>query len=226
MIARSPLATLAGPDAHEIAESSPRSHLFGDWHGKRPSLASRGIMFDLQYVADFLWNVDSDLPSRGAAWDRIRGTIDIAFDSLNGTPGLYFHATGLWQERSNLGAYLGLLTGPSGMASQNTFRLDSWWVEKRWLDQRLIARVGQFAGQGLLRHAALRVLLHLRADGLRPRQLVQHGQGVRPTVDVRGRSARGAGSNTCISNRWCSPAIPSRSRTTRPASSRSSAETP
>jgi porin len=29
----------------------------------------------------------------------------------------------------------------------NTCRLDSWWIEKRWLDEHLIARVGQFAGQ-------------------------------------------------------------------------------
>src|SRR5258705_7309544 len=33
------------------------------------------------------------------------------------------------------------------MSSANTCRLDSWWVEKRWLDERITARVGQFAGQ-------------------------------------------------------------------------------
>jgi carbohydrate-selective porin OprB len=33
------------------------------------------------------------------------------------------------------------------MSSANTFRLDSWWIEKRWLDERITARVGQFAGQ-------------------------------------------------------------------------------
>ena len=60
---------------------------------------------------------------------------------------LYFHATALWQGGGNLGAYLGLLTSPSGMSSVNTCRLDSWWIEKRWLDERITARVGQFAGQ-------------------------------------------------------------------------------
>jgi len=29
----------------------------------------------------------------------------------------------------------------------NTFRLDSWWIEKRWLSERITARLGQFAGQ-------------------------------------------------------------------------------
>jgi carbohydrate-selective porin OprB len=33
------------------------------------------------------------------------------------------------------------------MSSANTCRLDSWWIEKRWLDERITVRVGQFAGQ-------------------------------------------------------------------------------
>jgi carbohydrate-selective porin OprB len=31
--------------------------------------------------------------------------------------------------------------------SANTTRLDSWWIEKRWLGERIAVRVGQFAGQ-------------------------------------------------------------------------------
>jgi porin len=75
--------------------------------------------------------------------------VDIDFGTLTGLQGLYFHATALWQGGGNLGAYLGLLTTPSGMSSQNTSRLDSWWFEKRWLNERIAARVGQFAGQDL-----------------------------------------------------------------------------
>jgi porin len=33
------------------------------------------------------------------------------------------------------------------MSSGNTFRLDSWWLEKRVLNERIAIRVGQFAGQ-------------------------------------------------------------------------------
>jgi porin len=73
--------------------------------------------------------------------------VDIDFGALIEQPGLYFHATALWQGGGNLGAYLGLLTSPSGMSSANTCRLDSWWIEKRWLDERITARIGQFAGQ-------------------------------------------------------------------------------
>ena len=60
---------------------------------------------------------------------------------------MYFHATALSQGGGNLGQYLGLLTSPSGMSSANICRLDSWWIEKRWLDERIVSRVGQFAGQ-------------------------------------------------------------------------------
>jgi carbohydrate-selective porin OprB len=138
--------TLSGPDTHEIPQR-PHGHLFGEWGGERTRLLNRGVRFDFQYITDTLWNVKSPQKERVASFNRVRGTIDIDFGALSEMPGLYFHATAVWQGGGNLGAYLGLITGPSGMASQNTFRLDSWWLEKRWLDERVIARVGQFAEQ-------------------------------------------------------------------------------
>ncbi len=138
--------TLAGPDSHETGQG-PHGHLFGDWGGERTRLLERGVRFDFQYISDSLWNIKSEQKERFASWNRFRGTVDIDFGALTGLHGLYFHATALWQGGGNLGAYLGLLTSPSGMSSQNTCRLDSWWFEKRWLDERLTARVGQFAGQ-------------------------------------------------------------------------------
>src|SRR5580692_8433021 len=137
---------LSGPDSHETGQG-PHGHLFGDWDGERSRLLEHGVAFDLQYVSDSLSNIKSEQPERFASWNRFRGTIDIDFDELSHVEGLYFHATALWQGGGNLGTYLGLLSNPSGMASENTFRLDSWWIEKRWLHERLISRVGQFAGQ-------------------------------------------------------------------------------
>lgn len=66
---------------------------------------------------------------------------------MAGFDGWYFHATGLAQGTANLGQDLGLLTGPGGLVSFSAIRLDSWWIEKRWLDDRIAVRVGQFAGQ-------------------------------------------------------------------------------
>jgi porin len=137
---------LPGPDSHETGQG-PHGHLFGDWAGERTRLEKHGVNFDLQYVSDSLWNLKSEQKQRFASWNRFRGTVDIDFEELTGWHDLYFHATALWQGGGNLGAYLGLLTSPSGMSSMNTCRLDSWWVEKRWLHERLTARVGQFAGQ-------------------------------------------------------------------------------
>jgi carbohydrate-selective porin OprB len=107
----------------------------------------RGVRFDFQYISDSLWNLKSEQPERFASWNRFRWTVDIDFGALTGQHGLYFHATALWQGGGNLGTYLGLLTSPSGMSSANTCRLDSWWIEKRWLNERVTARIGQFAGQ-------------------------------------------------------------------------------
>ena len=138
--------TLGGPDSHETGQG-PHGRIFGAWGGERTRLLERGVRFDFQYVSDSLWNIKSEQKERLASWNRFRGTVDIDFGSLVGRQGLFFHATALWQGGGNLGTYLGLLTGPSGMASANTCRLDSWWIEKRWRNQRISARVGQFAGQ-------------------------------------------------------------------------------
>jgi porin len=135
-----------GPDSHETGQG-PHGHLFGDWGGERSRLQERGVEFDLQYVSDSLANIAGEQKDRFASWNRFRGTVDIDFGELIGQHGLYFHATALWQAGGNLGAYLGLLTSPSGMSSANTTRLDSWWIEKIWLDERITARIGQFAGQ-------------------------------------------------------------------------------
>ncbi len=135
-----------GPDSHETGQG-PHGRLFGTWGGERTRFEERGVNFDFQYVSDSLWNLKSEQKERFASWNRFRWTVDIDFYALTGQPGLYFHATALWQGGGNLGTYLGLLTSPIGTSSANTCRLDSWWIEKRWLDERITARVGQFAGQ-------------------------------------------------------------------------------
>ena len=138
--------TLSGPDSHEQPPAE-RGYLLGDWGGVRPALLERGVKFDLQYISDSLTNVVSDRNTRFVAWNRVRGTVDIDFGALIDQPGWHFHATALWQNGGKLVTYLGLLTSPSGMASAHTFRLDSWWIEKRSFNERLTVRIGQFAGQ-------------------------------------------------------------------------------
>ena len=138
--------TLSCPGNYDIRVGS-QAHLLGDWCGERTRLEQRGVRFDFQYVSDTLWGFKSQQNSQFASWNRFRATVDIDFGKLAGQDGLYFHATGLTQGGGNLGLDLGLLTGPSSLVSFNTTRLDSWWIEKRWLDNRIAVRVGQFAGQ-------------------------------------------------------------------------------
>lgn len=139
-------ATPPCPDGPKL-NLGPQDHLLGDWCGERTRLEQRGVKFDFQYVSDTLWGFKSQQNSQFASWNRFRATVDIDFGKLAGKDGLYFHATGLTQGGGNLGLDLGLLTGPSSLVSFNTTRLDSWWIEKRWLDDRIAIRVGQFAGQ-------------------------------------------------------------------------------
>jgi porin len=138
--------TRSCPGNYDIREGS-QAHLLGDWCGERTRLEQRGVRFDFQYVSDTLWGFESQQKPQFASWNRFRATVDIDFGKLAGQDGLYFHATGLSQGGGNLGLDLGLLIGPSSLVSFNTTRLDSWWIEKRWLDDRIAVRVGQFAGQ-------------------------------------------------------------------------------
>src|ERR1700737_1198478 len=84
--------TLSGPDSHETGQG-PGGHLFGDWDGERTRLLERGVRFDLQYISDTLWNIESVQEERVASWNRFRGTVDIDFGALVGLHDLYFHAT-------------------------------------------------------------------------------------------------------------------------------------
>jgi porin len=139
-------ATQSCPDSHEVHLGS-QDHLLGDWCGARTRLLERGVRFDFQYVSDTLWGFESQQKPQFASWGRFRTTVDIDFGKLAGQDGLYFHATALTQGGGNLGQDLALLSGPSSLVSFNTIRLDSWWIEQRWLDDRIAVRVGQFAGQ-------------------------------------------------------------------------------
>ena len=127
--------------------SASQPHLLGDWCGERTRLEQRGVQFDFYYVSDNLWGSKNQQNTQFASWNRFRATVDIDFGRLSGQDGWYFHATALTQGGGNLGQDLGLVIGPSSLVSFDTTRLDSWWIEKRWLDDRIAVRVGQFAGQ-------------------------------------------------------------------------------
>ncbi|HKW35982.1 MAG TPA: carbohydrate porin [Candidatus Acidoferrum sp.] len=123
-----------------------RNYLLGDWGGERTALAEKGIVFDFFYIADLEANPSGGLEQTRAGWPRVRGTIDINFDRIISWQGFSFHATGLWQSGVNLGGKIGTLANPSDLVSQHATRLDSFWVQQLFLDNKIRVRAGQLAG--------------------------------------------------------------------------------
>jgi porin len=131
-----------------VLDSPARQYLLGDWGGNRTELAAKGVVFDFFYISDSQGNPIGGFQQGGATWNRVRGTIDIDFDHFTGEKwhGLRFHATGLWQTGSNLGARIGTLANPSDLVSANAARLDSFWLEQLFFQDTLRIRAGQLAG--------------------------------------------------------------------------------
>jgi porin len=137
----------ATPDvANTLFEIPSRQYLFGDWGGKRTALEEKGVKFDFFYISDMQANPSGGLRQTQAGWERVRGTIDINFDRLIQWQGLSFHATGLWQSGADLGGKIGTLANPSDLVSAHTTRLDSFWLQQLFLNNKLRIRAGQLAG--------------------------------------------------------------------------------
>jgi porin len=155
-IANAQVNTASGPPS--VGEGSPHTgdfinsqsdhpFLFGDWDGVRSRLAEQGVIFDFSFSTDQLSNVTGREKTYYAVWGRFRGTVDVDFSRFTAWQGLTFHATGVWQFGGNLGALLGAIANPSGMASVHTARLDSFWFQQAMLGDKLFLKVGQFAGE-------------------------------------------------------------------------------
>jgi porin len=138
-------ATVPDPSLAHF-ESSRRRYLLGDWVGKRTALEEKGIKFDFFYIADLQANPSGGMQQTKAGWERVRGTVDINFDRLMHWQGLRFHATGLWQVGANLGGKIGTLANPSDLVSAHTTRLDSFWLEQNFQNNKVRIRAGQLAG--------------------------------------------------------------------------------
>ena len=126
-----------------------RKYMLGDWGRQRSALEEKGVTFDFFYISDLQANPSGGLQQRSVGWERFRGTIDINFDRLISWQGLSFHATGLWQTGGNLGGDIGTLANPSDLVSQHTTRLDSFWVQQIFLNNKIRLRAGQLAGLDL-----------------------------------------------------------------------------
>lgn len=128
-------------------DSPARRYLLGDWGGIRTGLAEKGMVFDFFYISDSQGNPIGGLQQGATTWERVHARIDIDFSQFMGWQGLKFHASGLWQTGGNLGARMGALANPSDLVNANAARLDTFWLEQRFFDDKLRIRVGEWAGK-------------------------------------------------------------------------------
>jgi porin len=135
-------ATAQEPATADANLATNNLYMLGDWAGERTRLASRGVVLDVFYVNDFFADAGGALGN----WSRLRGTLDIDFGKANMVRGLKFHIAAMWQAGGNIASYLNTIANPSSNASFNLTRLDSWWFEQAFANDKVFLRVGQFAG--------------------------------------------------------------------------------
>jgi porin len=137
----SPSSSAAAPDNSIWAQQ----YLLGDWGGERTRLAQQGITFDLDDIGDFQADVTGSQTHHATYFGRIRGSVDIDFQRLDGFDGEFF-ATGIWQYGRNLsGDYLHVNTLTSSIAGEESERIDQFWYQQGLFDNMFKIKLGQLA---------------------------------------------------------------------------------
>jgi carbohydrate-selective porin OprB len=125
---------------------------FLNWGPERTNWANQGFTFDVHYITDALGDPRGP-NSRSAAqknedgfhnWQRIRATVDYDFGKSTSAKGLSFHATGVWQNGTNMGAIIGSIIG---ITSFHEFELDSMWLQEVFYHNKIQINAGQMAAQ-------------------------------------------------------------------------------
>ena len=137
-----------GPAPTPAAEQTlwTRQYLLGDWGGARTRLEEeKGVKFDFFYVSDMLYATSASIKTGGAAWNRVRGTMDIDFGKLAGWKGLTFHVTGSGRAAPILAPTTSeyFQSFWSGQSANRNARL--YWLAYAMLDGKVTLRAGQFA---------------------------------------------------------------------------------
>ena len=125
-----------------------RPYLLGDWGGERTKLEQMGIVFDLEYINDYFGYPHADtIRGHDNDWGRVRFTLDVDFGKLAHIDGLSFHFSAVNQNGGNPGTGLQVYANPSGLASSQSTRLDTYWLQQKLFGGVLVIRAGQLAQQ-------------------------------------------------------------------------------
>ena len=125
-----------------------RAELLDDNSGLRGALKTAGVDFDVEYI-NYYHNIVSGNASRGQDndWGRIRFTMDVDFSKLAHLDGLSFHFSAINQSGANIGRTLGSYSNPDNLASSQSTRVDTYWLQQKLFDGVVVLRLGQLAQQ-------------------------------------------------------------------------------
>jgi porin len=128
------------------AVSGDVAGLTGDWSGRRPALAARGVDFGLDYTLAALGNVAGGL-RRGAL---LEGAADLSaafdFEKLGGLPGLTGRAAAVVAHGPSITAkYVGDVRWVSDYDLADGAFLDEVWLEHTWAGGAASLRAGKLS---------------------------------------------------------------------------------
>ena len=146
--AEHPLLNGQPPSSSTPQTADRRQELIDDNTGLRGALKDDGIDFDVEYLNYYQGIVSGDQShSHDDDWGRIRFTVDVDFAKLARLDGLSFHFSAVNQSGGNIGRTLGSYSNPDNLASFQTTRVDTYWLQQKLFHGVLVVRAGQLAQQ-------------------------------------------------------------------------------
>ena len=132
-----------------VIQSEPplfnQQYMLGDWGGERTRLEQEGVTFLFNNIGDLLGDVSGSQDHHTTYFGRFRASADIDFQKSANIAGELFFS-GVWQYGLNLSAqYLHTNTLTSSIAGENSIRIDQFWYQQGFDDNKIKIKLGQIA---------------------------------------------------------------------------------
>ena len=130
-----PEADTSGVPEQSIARNFPDNL---DPGGHRRSLAARGITYALNYVGQYVANVDGGIRTGSTYLGRLEGILDIDFEKAAAWKGLTFHAHAFQIHGQRItGPDIGGFAPVSYIEARETTRLYELWLEQKLANEKV-----------------------------------------------------------------------------------------
>jgi len=143
-------------NGHSVAESNTedksafvrfceQDYLIGDWGGLRNDLSKRGVDFEFLYAASVPDNLSGGLERGGVYQGALLMMLDLDSQKLLGYEGGTVHAGSLWLngQKPFSDRFVGDLNKVNLLDYDNAFRLWELYYQQKFLDNKLILKLGQ-----------------------------------------------------------------------------------